>query len=274
MPPEQRHGPAGAYEIVRDEAGNNPRLQIYAQNCVHCKTCDIKDSSQNINWVTPQGGEGPIHQGDVAQMTTTNSAGPSMRERILDAARSLLRERGYRVSMESVACRAGVAKQTLYNHFPTKDELFREIALDFSETLGNTLELANVAPTSVLTSLAVAFCHRCLNKDGLAMFRMLINDAPEQPGFSQAIYKNGIGNVIQKLTIYFANSAEFSCCQDAPAVLAETFIGMLMGIRHTKRLFLVEQDEDIELSEIENFIERFMRFANPKKEEHRPCIMV
>ncbi len=60
--PESRYCPAGVYEYVKNE-DNSDRLQINAQNCVHCKTCDIKDPTQNIVWVTPEGGGGPNYSG-------------------------------------------------------------------------------------------------------------------------------------------------------------------------------------------------------------------
>ncbi|XP_052862318.1 electron transfer flavoprotein-ubiquinone oxidoreductase, mitochondrial [Anopheles cruzii] len=61
--PEARFCPAGVYEFVANDEGGNMKLQINAQNCIHCKTCDIKDVTQNINWVVPEGGGGPAYNG-------------------------------------------------------------------------------------------------------------------------------------------------------------------------------------------------------------------
>lgn len=61
--PESRFCPAGVYEFVSNEGSDNMKLQINAQNCIHCKTCDIKDVTQNINWVVPEGGGGPAYNG-------------------------------------------------------------------------------------------------------------------------------------------------------------------------------------------------------------------
>lgn len=61
--PAARYCPAGIYEFLFDDSEGGERLQINVQNCLHCKTCDIKDPTQNIVWVAPEGGGGPNYAG-------------------------------------------------------------------------------------------------------------------------------------------------------------------------------------------------------------------
>jgi len=110
------------------------------------------------------------------------------RARVLRAAsRSFLRH-GYHTSVDEIARRAGVAKQTLYHHFPSKDQLFKEVACDLAKRVLVGLEAEPADVRSGLLRFGLAYRRRVLCAEGLAMFRTLTAEVPRFKALAKAIY--------------------------------------------------------------------------------------
>src|SRR2546430_15634798 len=113
------------------------------------------------------------------------------RARVLRAAtRSFLRQ-GYRTSVDESARRAGVAKQTLYHHFPSKDQLFKEVACDLAKHVLVGLEAEPADVRNGLLRFGLAYRRRVLCAEGLGMFRTLTAGGPRFQALAQAIYAGG-----------------------------------------------------------------------------------
>src|SRR5215813_12614448 len=111
------------------------------------------------------------------------------RERVVRAATSSFLAHGYRSSVDDIARRAGVAKQTVYHHFPSKDALFKAVARDLASTVLVELEAAPRDLRATLLRFAIAYRERALNEQGIATFRMLVPEVARFPGQSRALYR-------------------------------------------------------------------------------------
>src|SRR3989441_9748990 len=117
------------------------------------------------------------------------------------ASRSFLRH-GYHTSVDEIARRAGVAKQTLYHHFPSKDQLFKEVACDLAKHVLVGLEAEPADVRSGLLRFGLAYRRRVLCAGGLAMFRTLTAEGPRFKTPAQAIYAGGAGEMLRRLSAY------------------------------------------------------------------------
>jgi len=160
------------------------------------------------------------------------------RQRLIQAAADAFREEGYRASIDRIAERAGVARQTVYNHFPSKEDLFSEVARIAADTILVSLDSDEGGLRERLVRFAMAFRQRLLGDAGLAMFRTLSAEVPRFPALGQAFFDKGPRQTLDKLTAFLAGAMRNGHLRDDdPAFAAETLIGMLCGIEHTRRLF-------------------------------------
>ena len=164
------------------------------------------------------------------------------RERVLRAATAAFTLDGYRASIDRIAQRAGVAKQTVYSHFPSKEELFKEVVRELATRILVQLEggeqMRDDDVRAGLLRFALAFRSRVLHADGIAMFRTLAAEIPRFPALARALYAGGPGETARGLARYLEKAmASGQLRRDDPQFAAELLLGMLVGHDRVKRLF-------------------------------------
>src|SRR5438445_469377 len=147
------------------------------------------------------------------------------RARVLRAAsRSFLRH-GYHTSVDEIARRAGVAKQTLYHHFPSKDQLFKEVACDLAKHVLVGLEAEPADVRNGLLRFGLAYRRRVLCAEGLAMFRTLTAEVPRFKALAKAIYAGGAGEMLRRLSAYLRKAMNAGALRrDDPEFGARLFL--------------------------------------------------
>jgi TetR/AcrR family transcriptional repressor of mexJK operon len=160
------------------------------------------------------------------------------RERVLRAATASFLVDGYRSSVERIARRAGVAKQTVYSHFPSKDELFKEVARDLAKRVLVQLETDSPDVRPALLRFAVAYRSRVLCPEGIAMFRTLVSEIPRFRALAKAIFAGGPGETARGLAEFLDKAMSGGRLRkDDPQFAAELLLGMLVGHERIKRVY-------------------------------------
>ena len=158
---------------------------------------------------------------------------------ILDAAKRVFLREGYSASMDLVAAEAGVSKQTVYNHFGSKEGLFRAIVDHASGELLDALGDgdARADPAATLEAVARRFLSMLLAPSHLALHRMLVAEAPRFPDLAREIYLGGPAHAARELAHYLAQESRKGTLAVAdPALAAEQFFGALCGHLHLRAL--------------------------------------
>jgi TetR/AcrR family transcriptional regulator, mexJK operon transcriptional repressor len=185
------------------------------------------------------------------------------RERVLRAAAEAFLQRGYHASVDDIARRAGVAKQTVYHHFPSKDRLFEAAACDLSKHILVELEANPSDVRSALVGFARAYRKRVLGAQGLAMFRTLTAEVPRFPGLARAVYQGGAGEMVRRLATFVGDAmAAGKLRRDDPQFAAELFLSMLAGQERVRRLYGLNGAE-AESRRVPRLVDCFLRAYRP-----------
>ena len=187
----------------------------------------------------------------------------SKTEAILDAASTLFSEQGGGVSMEAIAKRAGVSRQTLYNRFPSRLEIGRALASRRSDAISAPLRDGG-DPETVLTTLAGLLLDKIVGEDGRASMRGVVLMSPHAPDVALAIYEAGPRESLRRLSAWLAEQdRRGALAVPDPEAAAEMFSGMVLGHGHLRAVLGVPHpafDRDARAAETAR---RFLRAFAP-----------
>jgi len=186
------------------------------------------------------------------------------RERVLRAATDAFLARGYASSVDAIARRAGVAKQTVYHHFPSKDLLFKEVARSLARGVLVGLEGAPADLRATLGRFAASYRERVLGAQGIATFRTLLAEVPRFRALARAMYEASAGEMVRQLAATLGRAMRAGeLRRDDPVFAAELFLGMLAGQDRMKRLFGVACANGSDDARSAHIVDCFLRAYRP-----------
>lgn len=158
-------------------------------------------------------------------------------QRLLEAACEAFREEGYQVSIDRIAARAKVARQTLYNHFPSKDALFAEVVRQAIASILVVLD-GDGDVRSTLLAFGDVYREKLLSPHGISIFRTMAAEAPRFPELAQQFFQQGPATTRKRLAQYLARAMQQGALrQDDPDLAAEMLTAMLLDFDRLRGLF-------------------------------------
>lgn len=184
------------------------------------------------------------------------------RQNILDAALQAILENGYHESIDDIATRAGVARQTIYNHFPGRDALLAETVSRMAEGVRISLDDKSSDLRSALLRFAAAYREKMLGDIGISLYRIVLSDAGRYPSLSQAraVFAANLSETRQRLAVTLGRAMAMGTLRrDDPEFASDVFLGMLNGAEQLRGLFYAELPANITPERDGRVVDCFLR---------------
>lgn len=191
------------------------------------------------------------------------------RERIRTAALSIFCEKGYGACVDDIARRAGVVKQTLYHHYGSKDNLFREVLKELVDELVMDLTRRSGSLRADLLRFAETYRSKTTSEQGLALHRMMVAESPRFPELSQAVYEAGLLASRALARLLKEAMARGELREDDPEFAADMLLSLLSGLERNRLLYGIAPERGMAAARVAHIVDCFLRAYAPEQAPQR-----